>query len=789
VNRIQHNVAYVSLVVGLIVAWLFLSVLGLLDGLEQEAMRWRYLLRGEKTSSAPIVYVDLDAESVASIGARPWDRANFAVVLRALLGPGEAQAVGVDIIFSQIGRGSLLDLERAKAGDVALGDTIKKYPDQIVLAAAYTGTIGPNSVPLIRLGFSDPKENVFPESPSFPIIDWEVGRLGLANVDEVLGKGVVPHWVVGFVETDGEWYSRVLMAGMRNHFYEMLREPLVVEKSKTFALTDKDGWTPQEIPRFSNKVIYSLGFEVFLASHGLNAEHVRRSEDRLLIYKDNTVFREVPLVGQQSIEVNWFEGWQTRGATEHVSLQTVRVKADALSQAAESGDREAVARGVAWFKRFKDKIIFVGPVDPQLKDVAPTPFNREPVPKVALHANLLRTIESSEYVTRASALESSFILISLTIGVAFLMLWSGFGRSASRYGAVALILFYLCLVFGAFSYSNLVLPIIAPVGASVCAALSLVLIKLGVEEWERRRLKNLFGAYLSPELVDQMVEAERDPELGGIEAEISALFTDLEGFSSVAEELSPDQLVALMNEYLSAMTEVIQSEGGTLDKYIGDAIVTMFGMPLPLDDHAARACVAAQRMQECHASLREEWAASERWPAAVLKMRTRIGINTGAAVVGNMGSRVRFNYTMMGDSVNMAARCESAAKMYGVYTMVTESTLDAARKVNPELLCRQLDKIIVKGKTKPVGIYELLANGSDSVRWLKCKASYEAGLVLYFEQRWMEALAAFEESLSHELFVGIAKTSPSEIMIARCRQFGDEGRPSSWDGVYRMQAK
>ena len=194
-------------------------------------------------------------------------------------------------------------------------------------------------------------------------------------------------------------------------------------------------------------------------------------------------------------------------------------------------------------------------------------------------------------------------------------------------------------------------------------------------------------------------------------------------------------------------------------------------------------------MQECDASLREEWAASARWPAAVLQMRTRIGINTGAAVVGNMGSRVRFNYTMMGDSVNMAARCESAAKMYGVHTMVTESTLDAAKKVNPELMCRQLDEIIVKGKTKPVGIYELLANGADSVRWLKRKESYEAGLVLYFEQRWMEALAAFEESLSHELFVGIAKTSASEIMIARCRQFGDEGSPSSWDGVYRMQAK
>ena len=192
-NRIQHSISCVALVVGSILLWLVMSVSGLLDGLEQETMRWRYLARGEIASSAPIVYVDLDAESVASIGARPWDRANFAVLLNALLGPGEAQAVGVDIIFSQLGRGSLLDLERAKAGDLALGQAVQRYQDQVVLAAAYTCTTGPSAVPLIRSGFENPTENVFPESPSYPIIDWEVGRLGLANVDEELGQGVVPH--------------------------------------------------------------------------------------------------------------------------------------------------------------------------------------------------------------------------------------------------------------------------------------------------------------------------------------------------------------------------------------------------------------------------------------------------------------------------------------------------------------------------------------------------------------------------------------------------------------------
>jgi adenylate cyclase len=789
VNRIQHKVTYFAVVVGSIVVWILLSVSGLLEGLEQEAMRWRYLVRGEKFSPAPIVHVDLDADSVASIGARPWDRTNFAVLLHALLGPGEAKAVGVDIIFSQLGRGSLLDVERTKAGDAALGEVVAYFNDQVVLAAAYTGTIGPKAVPLIRLGFDDPTTNVFPESPSFPIIDWEVGRLGLANVDEVLGRGVVPHWVVGFVELEGELYSRVLMGGMRNHFFEILNGPTIVENAETFALSDKDGWTPREIPRQSKQTIYTLGLEVFLLAHGLSHEQVEQTAESIRIYKDGSIFREVPLVEQQSIEVNWFQGWKVGANTEHVSMKTVLLHADALARAKKAGDAQAMAQEEAWFQRFKDKVIFVGPVDPQLKDVAPTPFNREPVPKVGLHANLYRTLESGEYISRAGPVQSVLILVLLTVAVTILTLWSGRFQRITRLGSVGLLLGYTGLVFGGFSFYNLALPLVAPICASLSAALGIVTIKLGAEELERRRIKSLFGSYVSPELVNEMVEAQRDPELGGVEAEISAFFTDVEGFSNLAEELHPDELVALMNEYLSAMTEVIQSEGGTLDKYIGDAIVTMFGMPLPLEDHAARACVAAQRMQQRHASLREEWAASGKWPVGVLSMRTRIGINSGIAVIGNMGSRVRFNYTMMGDSVNLAARCESAAKTYGVYTMVTESTLLAAQQRIPELVGRKLDKIIVRGRKRPTEVYELWDGSGDLGAWSKCRERYELALADYFAGNWTAALTRFEQSALLEQNREFVSSTPSMLMADRCRELIKDGSPLDWDGAYRMATK
>lgn len=772
--------------------WVLLWGSGLLDGLEQETMRWRYLVRGEQQSSAQIVYVDLDAEAIAAIGAMPWDRKNFSHLAHALLGPGQANVVGFDIIFSVFGGASLLDYERARAGDIDLGKTVKAYQDKIILAAAYTGTTSASAfIPMIRNDWRDPSANPFPEAPTYPIIGWNMGRLGLANVDEVLSNGVVPYWVVAFVETKGELYSRHLMDGMQRQLVDVLNEPKVIADEQMLTLADKDGWSPQQIPRYSEQITLSLGLEAFLAAHGLTADAVEVGVDRLIIKREGELFREVPLTDSQSIEVNWFEGWndETRGATEHYSMKEVREQADALFRASKEGDATAVEALEKWFERFKGKVIFVGPVDRQLKDLAPTPFNREPVPKVGLHANLFRTLEDEAYIYRVSRTTTGLLIALLAVFVAFLALWGGFGRTLTRFGSICVVAAYVALVFLAFSSFNYVLPLVAPVGAAVSSALGVALLKVGAVEWQRRRIKTLFGAYVSPKLVDQMVDAQRDPELGGTEAEVTSLFSDVEGFSALSEQLPPDQLVSLMNEYLGAMTDALQAEGGTLDKYIGDAIVTMFGMPLPVPDHAARACVAAQQMQERHEALCREWAASGKWPKAVTEMRTRIGVNTGNAVIGNMGSSVRFNYTMMGDSVNLAARCESGAKAYGVYTIVTAETLEAALKSIPDLPYRRLDRIIVKGRSTPVEVFELWNSTLDLEMAAQCREYYEAGLELYFDGQWAAALALLFEAGALEPSRAFAPTTPSAVIAKRCQRFLKAGGPKDWDGAYRMETK
>ncbi len=779
--------AVIALVVLL---WLGMWLLGLLHGLEQEALRWSYKIRGELQSNAPILFVDLDAPSVAKIGDKPWDRLNFAQTVNALMGVGQARAMGIDIIFSPMGTGSLLDVDRAREGDLRFGQIIERYQDRVVLAAAYTGTTsGEQILPLRREGFVAADEVPFPESPTFPIIQYDFGRLGLANVDETLNKGVVPHKVLTVIDTEGSDFSRLLINGQLNYFSGILNEPRIVHENGTFKLVDADGFPTQAIPDRSRHRLFTLGMEVFLAAHGLGAEDVEWTEDALIIRKHGEVLRRVPLIGGQTMELNWFEGWQPSDETAHFSMATVLDQAHALAEAHKSGETNRVAELEAWFAQFKDKVIFLGPVDATLKDLAPTPFSRSPVPKVGMHANIYRTLQEEAYIRHADTASCVLIMIVLPIAVAALALWSGRGRRLTRTASVLLLFAYAGLVFAAFGRLNFVLPLISPLAASVSAAMFGVLFKLGAEEWQRHRIKTLFGAYVSPELVDQMVNSQQDPELGGTEAEVTALFSDVEGFSSLSELLTPTELITLMNEYLSAMTDAQQAEGGTLDKYIGDAIVTMFGMPLPIPDHAARACQSAIRMQERHAELRRQWADSGQWPDPIANMRTRIGLNSGHAVIGNMGSRVRFNYTMMGDSVNLAARCESGAKSYGVYTMITESTLNAALETLPDLFYRRLDRIIVKGRSQPVEVIELWDGTIDANEARACREHYEAGLQRYYAGAWADAISHFKQALPFEPCRDYAPTTPSKVLLARCEQFLADGGPADWNGAYRMQTK
>jgi adenylate cyclase len=320
--------------------------------------------------------------------------------------------------------------------------------------------------------------------------------------------------------------------------------------------------------------------------------------------------------------------------------------------------------------------------------------------------------------------------------------------------------------------------------------------RLLAEQRAKAQIKGMFGTYVSPALVNRMVESGESPQLGGHEDEITAYFSDIQGFSTFSEKLPPDRLVELMNEYLTACTDIVQEEGGTLDKYIGDAVVAMFGAPIGLPDHAFRACVATQRVQKKLLELRVKWQSEgDKWPAIVWRMQSRIGLNSGNCIIGNMGSRTRFNYTMMGDNVNLAARMESQAKSWGVYTMCADATkLACEQHGGDRVVFRPLGQIVVMGRSRPVPFHEIVGLKEDvTPETLECLRLFAEGLARYYARDWDGAVALFERSQLLEPNIpgktpGVS-SNPSLVFADLARAYREHPPAEGWDGVHVAKSK
>ncbi|MBC8467688.1 MAG: adenylate/guanylate cyclase domain-containing protein, partial [Candidatus Marinimicrobia bacterium] len=258
---------------------------------------------------------------------------------------------------------------------------------------------------------------------------------------------------------------------------------------------------------------------------------------------------------------------------------------------------------------------------------------------------------------------------------------------------------------------SFIMPIIAPIAGLMFTYASNIIFQFLHEQKDKKFLRETFGTYISPDVLDKMYEEKQAPKLGGVEGYHTAFFSDIQNFSTFSEALDPERMVALMNEYLTVMSKVILDNEGTLDKYIGDAIVAFYGAPVSVNDHEKKSCKTALAMQDALDELRNKWKSEADWPEIVYSMQHRIGLNCGKMVTGNMGSEMRMNYTMMGDTVNLAARLESSAKQYGVYNFVGENIYE---KTKDEYMFRLLDFVQVKGKNIPVKVYELISSKDDA---------------------------------------------------------------------------
>lgn len=438
---------------------------------------------------------------------------------------------------------------------------------------------------------------------------------------------------------------------------------------------------------------------------------------------------------------------------------------------------------------FNNKMLFYGLTATGTHDLNPMPYNSR-YPMVGLHANALNTILDGIFIHRVPRILEIIMMLGISVIIGLII-----PRFHPVSGAgITLTLWSIYAVLNFFSFSNygVWLDVLGPSIIFLFNYVGITVYNYISQEKDKKFLHDTFKNYLSPELIDEMYREKQTPQLGGEEGIRTALFTDIQGFSSISEKLgSPSKLVEMLNEYLTAMTDILLDNRGTLDKYEGDAIIAFFGAPIPLVDHAGRACLTGLAMQTKLAELRRKWnSEGDKWPQMVKDMRMRIGINTGPIVTGNMGSNIRMNYTMIGDAVNVAARLESIAKQYGVYTICSGDSLAAMEE--DIIVSRMIDQIRVMGKSEPVQMFELLGRrGELDSNLNELLDMFNEAYQFYLKQEWERGLALFKKCLPlepHEVHPGI-KTTPSRLFAGRCEEYLKYPPEADWDGVYTATSK
>ena len=432
---------------------------------------------------------------------------------------------------------------------------------------------------------------------------------------------------------------------------------------------------------------------------------------------------------------------------------------------------------------FKGKIVLLGATAKAIGDLRITPFqNGDAYMGVEVHANIIDNLLHSgeagrSFLRRGAREEMVDIAVILLFGIG-MGIW--FGRVKPLYSTVALVL--VLAAFGWFVYFSFVhwgswLSFAIPSATLVANYASITSFRMIFEEREKRKIRKTFSQYLSPGVIGLI---EKDPQKyirpGGETKDLTVMFSDIRDFTTLSEGLTADELVHLLNEYLGEMTDVLFRNFGTLDKYIGDAIMAFWGSPYPQDDHAIRACNCALEMSRSLEKLNAKWKEEGRKPISI-----GIGLNTGPVSVGNMGSDKRLAWTVMGDNVNLASRLEGMTKQYRVRVVISEGTY---RQVSKQFVCRDLDRIRVKGKLQPVTIYELIDRAENHKKYDSLLPRFAGAMAAYREQNWHEAVLQFGTLLE-----AFPDDGPTQIFLQRAMEFRQHAPEPGWDGVHVMKSK
>lgn len=819
-----------------------------LDALNTETVDFKMRLRGFKRPSGEVAIIAIDERSLLENGQWPWPRTQVANIIEELFRYGvKAVGIDVmypeksrnetSNLLGEVGK--LLDLsesERKKLQkykkrklheadhDRILGEAIQKHENQVVAGAVFhvfkhsyypyqqecfdlaygmtkefswldregydfismvNDQSSESSVKLPRVMrkklksiLQEEKDNAFTYCSQWLIAE-EDPHYALWSDDkdqilEITNRGLYPALI-----PSGEWklntdeiLSRTRLSGFLNVFLDL------------------DG-TVREIPllvRRGPHLIPSISLRLAMVHWGVNGGQISLVRDKLHLnsfaVSDMEVTKDGESIGKElavdregKIRVNFMGPKYTYphiSASELLDPQESFLK---VTQYTEEEGKLRLSRLKSYDKNeyLKGKTVILGPTALGLYDLRVTPFD-ENYPGVEVHATVVDNLLKGDFFRTDSHEAPFMILLLFLLGFALTLAFANLGALHGLVLVVVTIAGLGAIDFFALFKNGVVVNIAFPVMQVFLLYFILVIYKYFTEELQKKAVLGTFEKYVSPAIVSEVMMHPDNLKLGGRKEHMSVFFSDIRGFTTISEKLAPERLSELLNYYLTPMTDLVFENNGTLDKYMGDAIMAFFGAPIPSNHHAEDACRCAlaniARLKVLNVELEK---------MGLPQLDIGIGVNTGDMSVGNMGSQTVRNYTVMGDAVNLGSRIEGINKQYGTQIIISEFT---EKELGNSFVRREIDWVVVKGRKKPVKIFELISEGEPEAQRRENLEHFRLGYELYHQQKWQESIDELEKALEFN-----QEDSVSKLYISRCREFISNPPSKEWDGVFVMRTK
>ena len=681
--------------------------------MELKALDLRMVSRGQLPTTGQVIIATVDEKSLSEIGRWPWSRSMTAKLVDSLKEYG-AKAVGFDIVFAEP------EQSTGPSADAILAKSVKSAKN-------------------VSLGYFFHTSMKDVEFLSEEYINASGSLIGGSMYSMVREKGHEGDYNLITAYAPVPSIKAIAESGENCGYFN--------------AFPDPDGvirWSPLVI-KFQDNFYYSLPIALLMQ------------------------YLDYPMIVLNLAEFG----------VDGVMLGDLRIPTDEIGRLlinylgpAKTFPHYSISDIIAGRlspELIKGKIVIVGATATGIYDLRVTPFS--PVyPGVELHATVVENILQGNFLEQSAW--TTFIDICGIIFFGMII-----GIAIPRLKALQGILLVMVLLGGfvagntlIFAKYNTWLNMVYPVLTMMTIYLVITVYRYFTEEREKKKIRGAFQYYLTASVINELLKDPTKLKLGGDKKDLTVMFSDIRGFTTISEKLTPEELVHLLNEYLTAMTDIVFKYEGLLDKYIGDAIMAVFGAPVDQPDHALRSCRTALEMMATLKGLQQKWAAEGR-PFVDIG----VGINSGDMVVGNMGSNMRFDYTVMGDNVNLSSRLEGINKEYGTHIVISEFTYEVVKE---EVFCRELDAVRVKGKKLPVKIYELICERKDAAEHEEYIGRFHAGLAHYKAAHWDEGIAAFKSVLEIR-----PDDPPAKLYIQRCQDLKENPPEGEWDGVFTMTRK